>query len=387
MEVFNGSAATVVGSRGYEAVFERQLSLVSWGLVGQQRVEEARAHVVGMGALGCPAALYLARAGFGTIHLWDHDQVEPGNLHRQILYGPGHVGQSKALVSATVLQTQCPWTNFVHHTEKFPQDPGITASHIKSGDVILDCTDSFASRFAVNDLARLMRLDLVSASIAGFTGQLMVFPFSQPPSPNRPCLHCLYPEAPLDPAQLSCAEHGVLGAGAGIMGSIQALTVLNMIVGPVSLPGATVRTFRLNTMDSYDMKYSRREDCACQGDQPMDAVPYALSHGLTQGVHRGFQAAGVKEEKGGVPELIVLDLRESAEQRPGDRELFPQALNLPYAHALRAVELLNSHKRYLLLCEKGIKSAHLAQRMKAVGFSRVSHLPGGFSILRRGFDL
>ncbi len=206
--------------------YARHLVLRQLGGPGQARIRAAKVLVVGAGGLGSPLALYLAAAGVGTIGLVDDDAVSLSNLQRQILYRTADVGRPKTEAGAEALCALNPGIKVELHALRLTADnaPALFARY----DVIADGSDNFATRFAVNDAAFAAKKTLVSAAVTEFEGQLATFKAHDGISP---CYRCLFPAPPPPGTVPNCSETGVLGAAAGVMGSLQAMEVLKEIAG------------------------------------------------------------------------------------------------------------------------------------------------------------
>ncbi len=203
--------------------YARQLILRELGGAGQRKLKAARVAIVGMGGLGCPAALYLAAAGVGQLTLIDDDTVSLDNLQRQILYAAADVGRPKAVAAADRLAALNPHVVLAPIEARLAAGTALLDGH----DLVLDGSDSFATRLAVNAAAITAGVPLVAGSIGAFDGQLGVFKGHAPP---LPCYECLVGAA-TDRAGTSCADVGVLGPTAGVIGSLMALEALREIVG------------------------------------------------------------------------------------------------------------------------------------------------------------
>ena len=200
--------------------YARHLVLREIGGPGQQKLKAARVLLVGMGGLGAPAALYLAAAGVGTLGLADPDVVSLSNLQRQVLYQTDDVGRPKVEVAAERLIAINPHVAIEPHPVWL--DAGNAGELIARYDLILDGTDDFATRFAVSDACVAHGKTLVSGALGRWTGQVGVFT-------SRPCYRCLVPEIPPDAE--TCALVGVVGALAGVIGSMMALEAVKTITG------------------------------------------------------------------------------------------------------------------------------------------------------------
>ncbi|EOA91391.1 Urmylation protein [Exserohilum turcicum] len=210
--------------------YGRQLIMPEIGLRGQLRLKEARVLIVGVGGLGCPAAAYLVGAGVGTLGLVDGDVVEESNLHRQILHLTARVGMTKVESAMVGLKSLNPKVKLVPHI--FRLSPETAISTFKDYDVILDCTDTPASRYLISDTCVLLGKTLVSASALRIDGQMMVLnnPPLPPGDPNGgPCYRCVFPKPPPPESVVSCGDGGILGPVVGVMGVLQALEAIKVI--------------------------------------------------------------------------------------------------------------------------------------------------------------
>lgn len=200
--------------------YARHLVLREIGGPGQQKLKAARVLVVGAGGLGAPAALYLAAAGVGTLGLVDADTVSLSNLQRQVLFATADAGRPKVEAAAEHLAALNP--HLIVETHPVWLDAANARAVISRYDLVLDGTDDFATRFAVSDACLAEGKPLVSGALGRWTGQVGVFH-------GRPCYRCLVPETPPDAE--TCALVGVVGALAGVIGSMMALEAVKVITG------------------------------------------------------------------------------------------------------------------------------------------------------------
>ncbi len=198
--------------------YARHLVLREIGGPGQQRLRAARVLVVGAGGLGAPAALYLAAAGVGVLGLLDPDTVSLSNLQRQVLFATAEVGEAKVDAAARRLRGLNPHVQVEAHALRL--DAANAGRAVAGYDLVLDGTDDFATRFAVNAACVAAGVPLVSGALGRWTGQVGVFK-------GRPCWRCLVPEIPPDAE--TCAAVGVVGALAGVIGSMMALEAIKRI--------------------------------------------------------------------------------------------------------------------------------------------------------------
>ena len=205
------------------ARYARQVVLREVGVNGQQVLRDSSVLIVGLGGLGTPAALYLAGAGLGRLVLTDFDRVAASNLHRQILFRESHVGTAKleaAREQLLALNPEC-----AIDCRAGPLDETALVQAAREVDVVLDCSDNFATRFAVNRACVMARRPLVSGAAIRFEGQLAVFDAAR----GTACYACLYPAA--GEAQETCEEAGILGPVVGTVGTRQALAALKLLLG------------------------------------------------------------------------------------------------------------------------------------------------------------
>ncbi|KAK7186303.1 hypothetical protein DPSP01_009307 [Paraphaeosphaeria sporulosa] len=210
--------------------YGRQLIMPEIGLQGQLRLKTASVLIVGVGGLGCPAAAYLVGAGVGKVGLVDGDTVEESNLHRQILHSTAKVNMTKVESAMIALHSLNPNVELVPHQGRLT--PETALSTLQHYDIVLDCTDTPASRYLISDTCVLLGKPLVSASALRTDGQLMVL--NNPPLPpgntsGGPCYRCVFPKPPPAESVVTCGDGGILGPVVGTMGILQALEAIKVL--------------------------------------------------------------------------------------------------------------------------------------------------------------
>ena len=200
--------------------YARHLVLSEIGGSGQQALKRARVLIVGVGGVGAPAALYLAAAGVGTLGLIDDDAVALSNLQRQVLFATADIGRPKVEAAAERLAALNPGVAVEIFARRLTSDSAVDL--VACFDIVLDGTDDFATRHAVNTACVTAGKPLVSGALGRWSGQVGVFT-------GRPCYQCLVPAAPPDAE--TCARVGVVGALAGVIGSMAALETIKLITG------------------------------------------------------------------------------------------------------------------------------------------------------------
>ncbi|MGA7747048.1 MAG: HesA/MoeB/ThiF family protein, partial [Candidatus Aquilonibacter sp.] len=204
--------------------YSRHLLIPEVGLAGQERLAAARVLVVGAGGLGSPVLQYLSAAGVGRIGIVDDDVVDITNLQRQTIFATSDVGKRKATVAAEHVHAINPSIEIDAIPRRF--DTSNAREFVRLYDIVVDCTDRFSTRYLINDACVLEGKPDVYASIFRFDGQVSIFNYS-----DGPCYRCLYPDAPPAGTVPTCAEGGVLGVLAGLVGTWQANEVLKLVLG------------------------------------------------------------------------------------------------------------------------------------------------------------
>jgi len=236
--------------------YSRHILLPELGIEGQEAISNGRVLIVGAGGLGSPASMYLAAAGVGEIILCDGDEVDLTNLQRQILHSMETVGHNKALSGKGTLARVNPLCK-VSTIERRLDDAALLelAGQV---DVVLDCTDNFGTRHAINRACVAQRKPLVSGAAVRFDGQVTVFDLRQA---EAPCYHCLFPEGE-DVCEMRCAVTGIFAPLTGIVGSMQAAEALKVLAGcGEPLVGRLLILDGL-AMRWREMRYGRDPQCA-----------------------------------------------------------------------------------------------------------------------------
>ncbi|MEA2784211.1 MAG: sulfur-carrier protein adenylyltransferase/sulfurtransferase [Candidatus Eremiobacteraeota bacterium] len=359
--------------------YSRHLLIPEVGLAGQERLSRARVLVIGAGGLGSPVLAYLAAAGIGRIVVVDDDTVDVTNLQRQILYDTADVGAPKASRAAERLRALNPQIAIDALTVRF--DAGNARELVRLVDVVVDGSDTFSTRYLVNDACVLEGKPDVHGAIFRFDGQLSVFG-----APGGPCYRCLYPEPPPEDLVPSCSEGGVLGVLAGMVGTFQANEAIKLILG-IGTP-LVGRLLLIDALDARvrDVRIARDPECPLCGETPTitevgsvpdrAAAPSTVPE-LDLDAYDEALAAGA----------LLLDVRDPHERALGE---VPGAIAIP-ATALEArMHELDTAKTYVVACRVGTKSRWAAQRLKEAGFGRVYHLRDGLLALAArdaAFDL
>lgn len=346
--------------------YSRHLLIPEVGLPGQERLRGSRALVVGAGGLGSPALQYLAAAGVGRIGVVDDDEVDETNLQRQTIFNQADLGRKKASVAAERIQALNPLVN----VDALPIRFAATNARelVRLYDIILDCTDRFESRYLINDACFLENRSDVYGSIFRFDGQVSVFR-----APEGPCYRCLYPEAPPMESRPTCAEGGVLGALAGIVGAWQASEALKLLLG-IGEPLAG-RLLLIDALDARvrEVRFVHDPQCElCGASATIDKLnsddyrePAVDSH--VAEIEAGELDTALRDAR-------LLDVREPHEAVLGTIE---GAIHMPASQLEARMHELDSASRYVVACRVGAKSLWAVERLRDAGFTRLQHLHGG----------
>jgi adenylyltransferase/sulfurtransferase len=237
--------------------YARHIILKEIGGAGQQRLLDAHAVLIGAGGIGAPAIQYLAAAGVGRLTVIDDDQVALSNLQRQVLFSAADVGRLKVEAAVDAVARLNPDVRLVAVPTRL--NAANAADLLRGADVVLDGSDNFATRLAVADTARGLRIPLVSAAVGQFDGQLALFRGWEV---DKPCYRCLVGDDP-DRPDVSCADQGVLGALTGALGSLAAIEAIRAIIPFGTDPAGT-----LLLVDALDFRFRtialpKDPGCAC----------------------------------------------------------------------------------------------------------------------------
>lgn len=359
--------------------YSRHFSLPEVGVTGQKKLKAARVLCIGAGGLGSPLLIYLAASGIGTIGIVDADLVDLSNLQRQLLYTTNDLKKPKAATAKDKLLQINPELIVKNYNIYLKKDNAFDL--IKDYDIVVDGTDNFATRYLVNDVCFYLKKPNVYASIFQFEGQCSVFNFQE-----GPCYRCLYPEPPPQGLIPNCAEGGILGVIAGIMGSIQANEVIKLILNiGESLAG------RLLTVDALSMRFKEYQIhkhfdcCLCIKNKDFDSFhDYDLSScELPPNLHKNeISVSKLQELKNQNEDFILLDVREQYEYDICN--LGGQLIPLTILE--KQLGALDRNKNYIVYCKTGIRSKQAVNFMVLHGFTSVKNLAGGIKAWAQEID-
>lgn len=251
--------------------YSRNIILKDIGGTGQEKLLNSKVLIVGAGGLGSPSAYYLAAAGVGTIGIVDYDMVDLSNLQRQILHRTQDVGTPKVKSAMEKLKALNPDVNIITYEERLSVDNVLDL--IKEYDLVIDGVDNFPARYLLNDACVFSRKPLVEAGILRFEGMIMTI------IPGEgPCYRCVFPEPPAEGAVPTCSQAGVLGAVAGVMGTLQAVEAIKVLLNIGRPLKGRILTFNALEGAFKEIKWSRKKDCPVCGENPTikELIEYEL---------------------------------------------------------------------------------------------------------------
>lgn len=241
--------------------YARHIVLPGVGGAGQARLKQSAVLVVGAGGLGSPVLMYLAAAGVGRLGLVEMDSVEISNLQRQVLFDTPSVGQRKAQIAKTRLESLNPHIQVEAYAERITSENAL--SLLAPYDLIIDCTDNFPTRYLLNDACVLLDKPLVYGAIHQFEGQLSVFHHQ-----GGPCYRCLFPQPPTPGTVPNCAEAGVFGVLPGVIGSLMATEAIKVLLGLGEVLSGKLLLYDGLQARFHRLSFPRRPDCPVCGAHP-----------------------------------------------------------------------------------------------------------------------
>ncbi|NVN18379.1 molybdenum cofactor biosynthesis protein [Muricauda sp. HICW] len=334
--------------------YDRQIKLTEVGLEGQQKLRNAKVLLVGVGGLGCPAAMYLVGAGVGKIGLMDHDKVDMSNLHRQVLFQESDVGRSKATVALERLEKQNSEVEYEVYEE--PLTIENAENIINQYDVVLDGTDNFETKYLINDSCILTDKPWVFASIYKNEGQLSVFNFK-----NGPTYRCVFPKSTRQ--NISCEATGVLGVLPGILGTLQAAEVLKIILGAGEVLSGKLKLINMMQASEQTININKR--------------PEEVEKIRKNGIAPVYIDCDLKNK-----EQWYLDVREVFEQpKPKGKKV----LSIPMGDLTLRYQEIPNNQEVFVFCQSGKRSKNAIEILKnEFGFHNLKNVEGGIETIIDG---
>lgn len=346
--------------------YSRQIALAEIGETGQLKLQNARVLVIGAGGLGCPVLQNLSAAGVGTIGIVDGDLVDETNLHRQLLFTLKDCGKSKVEVAKSAILELNPDIKVNVYPEFFSTQ---NASEIvQDYQIMVDCTDTLAVRYLMNDIAVVKKIPVVYASIYKFEGQVSVFNYK-----NGPSYRCLFPEQEGLNAAPNCAESGVLGVLPNTLGTFQATEVLKIILEIGEVLSGKLLIYDALHFQTQIIDFAKN--------------PKAIEKGFINGTQL-LNSKKTKEnlspeaflEKCNQLGIVVIDVRESEEMPEFKGK---NVIQIPLSELEEFSKKLNKNQEIVLFCQTGQRSQTALNYLKKSGFVGVFHLGKGMESLKK----
>lgn len=360
--------------------YNRQIILPGFGSEAQLKLQNAKVLVAGAGGLGCPALQYLAAAGVGTLGIADHDAVTLSNLHRQVLFNTDDIGWGKAEVAAAKLTRVNKDVSLHVHSQKLEKEN--TLQVLEGYDLVIDATDNFPTRYMLADACLLLKKPLVWGAISQYEGQVALFNVGRDGKAGAHYRH-LFPEPPKGGEVMNCAEGGVLGPLAGIIGTMQAAEAIKLLTG-IGRP-------LINQLLNYDLRTHETYTVEIAGDGDI-AAPKSIPQFLGMEYEAACAVDHEDVEEIDVarfhllrqdPDALVIDVREEGEKPAVTSIEHHQIPMSRFPQQLAAIEA----PTILLFCQHGVRSVYAAELVQQhFGAAKsVYSLKGG--IAKWGADL
>ncbi len=341
--------------------YDRQMRLAEVGSEGQKKIKGSSVVVIGAGALGCPVLQYLAAAGVGILGIVDNDWVDETNLYRQVLYGMKDIEKPKPIAARDRLIINNPEIKIKSHFIRFNKDTALNI--LREYDIIVDCTDNFATRYLISDAAVLLNKPVVYGAIQRFSGQIMVLNYQ-----NGPTLRCIYPSPPHPLETSSCEDAGIIGCIAGAIGSMQAIEVIKIILG---LDGVlSGKLYFLDSLNFTSQIFSFVRD-------PEKSVVTELGTYDDLRLSEMELVTEISEPKLRemlieYPELKIIDLRDDFDKK----DIGFKTLVIPFRDISNKLHLIPEKGPKVFYCGRGIKSSIVINYLQ-----KIRHMTDLYSLM------
>jgi molybdopterin/thiamine biosynthesis adenylyltransferase/rhodanese-related sulfurtransferase len=354
--------------------YSRHLILPEFGVDGQLKIKNAKVLIIGAGGLGSPVLLYLTAAGVGTIGIVDNDTVDLSNLQRQVLFTDSDIGNSKVETAVDRLKRLNNNVKFEVYKKKITSENALAI--IAGYDVIVDGTDNFPTRYLVNDACVIAGKPNVYGSIYRYEGQVSVFNYKESDGSRGPNYRDLYPTPPPASMVPNCAEGGVLGSLAGIVGSMQANEVIKVLTGK-----GTTLSGRLFIIDTHSFE-TRTIKLRVAGDRPeiIKLIDYDKFCGMSNSKEpfniTEIRPTELKEMIDKGDDFQLIDVRTEFEHHIANigGDIFP------LDEIVEHIDKISKTKKVVLYCKVGIRSTEAILHLQSVyEFTNLINLEGGIN--------
>lgn len=348
-------------------LFQRQIGLAGFGLKAQLKLRRSKVAIVGVGGLGCSAALQLYRAGVGHITLVDHDHVAVNNLHRQILFGESCIGVSKA-VSAKQTLTDFPSDATIEALE-VRLDSSNARSIVADHHVVIDCLDNLGARIALSDACAREKIPLVYGAVYQWEGRVGVFC-----GDNMPCYRCFHPEDLANTTCDTCSDSGVVGVVPATVGQLQALEAIKLLGDIGSTFAGRLHVIDFLQTKTFEWTISPQLPC-CGEHVDHQTVRANRRHAQKFGEVKSISPTSLKEWLDHKVPIHLIDIRTAEERAKG---MIPEAQ--PFDLALLDIPPTDGQTA-VIYCASGVRSERICQQLiELIPHLNLYHLVGGFNL-------
>ncbi len=353
--------------------YSRQITLPQVGVNGQQQLKNASILCIGAGGIGSPVLLYLAAAGIGKIGIIDDDVIELSNLHRQVLYTTDHCGQSKVDIAKQQLLANNDKIQIHTYSERLNVNNAFDI--ISQYQIVIDGSDNYATRYLASDVCQINKITLISASLFQFSGQLLTLYYTQE---DAACYRCLYPNPPPAGLMQNCADAGIIGSVAGILGTMAATQAIKVVLNADQNDKNKLFIFNGLNFELEKFSFVKRADCVlCAANAPFAQLPRHEENfcsNMDMDVKQITVAQLIDYQ---TKNILLVDVRSHLERNLGH---IPNSIHIPMEDfsALDVNQANFQNKDAIILyCKSGLRSAHVAQLLQEKGLSNVYNLAGG----------
>ncbi len=332
--------------------YQRQIQLKEIGQLGQDKIAQAKVLMIGAGGLGCPALLYLAAAGVGTIGIVDFDVVEMSNLQRQILYTVDDIGQSKAITAAKKIEALNPEIKIDIYNLQITNKNALDI--VLKYDLVIDGSDNFATRYLINDACVILEKPLIYGAVLRFEGQIGVFNYRDFETNIKTNYRDLFPKPPNADSAISCNDVGVFGVIPGIIGTMQATEALKIITGSGKPLANKIMSFNALENTFYDFEISPNENANLQF--PKNKIDFSnFNYEWFCGLNLDVETLSIEEFETlrNIEKISIIDVRENGELPIIDAFSFQ---SIPLSEFENEILTIPTENKIVIFCKSGQRS-------------------------------
>lgn len=342
--------------------YNRQIILPEVGTNGQEKLQQAKVLIIGVGGLGSAVLPYLAAAGIGKIGIMDNDIIDVSNLQRQVIYNTNSVGKSKVLEAKERILALNPSIKINAIPEKL--DAKNAVSLFDYYDIMVDATDNLQTKYLINDACCATNKPFVYGSIYKFEGQISVFNYQ-----NGPTYRCLFPEEATDSS--NCNDAGVLGISVGIIGMLQANEVLKMVLGIGDILSGKLLVYNMLNNEQQKFDFSKTQTASI--DKLFFENKYIVNRNTAIEIE-----ASLALEKINNPNFVFLDVRNWDEY---PKIIIENSIQIPLDNLENELDQLDSNAAFFVFCQSGIRSKKAVEILRKNRFDKAQSIVGGAKML------